>query len=61
LRINLETAVDEIAEERKASTGAAFRPIPAAAEQFQMGGRLGSEMRPHDGDLPSSDGVNCGF
>jgi hypothetical protein len=56
----LDTAVDEISEQRKASTGEAFRTIPATAEQFQMGDRLGLELRPHHGDLPSSDGVNCG-
>jgi hypothetical protein len=57
----LETAVVIAAKQRRSSVGAAFRAIPATAEQFQTGDRPPLKLFSRDSDLVRLAAVNCGF
>jgi hypothetical protein len=57
----LETAVIVAAKQRRSSVGAAFRAIPATAEQFQIGARPPLKLINRDSDLVRLAAVNCGF
>ena len=59
-QINLETAVVMAAKQRRSSIGAAFRAIPATAEQFQIGERPPLKLFSLDRDLGRLAAVNCG-
>ena len=54
-RINLDSAVARGVDWRKASNGAAFKPIPGAAPQFQIGNLAppgNAQLRQRLGELP---------
>ena len=59
--LNLENAVGRSSKQRKANTGADFKPIPGAAPQFQTGGLALSEMLNCDNALVNFYTVNCGI
>jgi hypothetical protein len=59
--INLETAVVIAAKQRRSRIGAAFRVIPATAEQFQTGDRPPLKLFSRNSDFVRLAAVNRGF
>jgi hypothetical protein len=61
LSVNLEAAVVIAVEPRRSRIDAAFRVIPATAEQFQTGDRPPLKLFSRDSDLVRLAAVNRGF
>lgn len=59
--LNLKTAVGKTPSQRKASTGAALRPISTTAEQFLFGDMVAQQKVFGINQLTESGCLNCGF